>query len=71
VPEMSREITRYRRAIACRYDRTGGHAIHVDFLPYLREIRKERAAGARRRRDCAGYPVGRGRLRVVPALPGH
>ena len=55
VPEMNREITRYRRAIARRYDRTGGHAIHVDFLPYLREIRKERAAGAQRRRDGAGY----------------
>src|SRR5215472_3586756 len=55
VPEMNREITRYRRAIARRYDRTGGHSIQVDFLPYLREIRKERAAGARRRRDGAGY----------------
>src|SRR5437764_13298765 len=54
-PEMNREITSYRNAIARRYDRTGGHAIHVDFLPYLREIRKERAAGARRRRGGAGY----------------
>lgn len=67
VPEMKREITSYRKAIARRYDHPGGHAIHVDFLPYLREIRKERAAGTRRRRvapatggprpprDCAGF----------------
>jgi flavin-binding monooxygenase-like protein len=55
VPEMNREITSYRKAIARRYGRSGGHAIHVDFLPYLREIRRERAAGARRQRGGAGY----------------
>jgi hypothetical protein len=55
VAEMNREITGYRKAIARRYDRSGGPAIQVDFLPYLREIRKERAAGARRRHGGAGY----------------
>jgi dimethylaniline monooxygenase (N-oxide forming) len=50
-PEMNRKITRYRTATARRYARSGSDAIHVDFLPYLREIRKERTAGARRSRD--------------------
>jgi thioredoxin reductase len=54
-PEMNREITRYRKATARRYERSGGQAIQVDFLPYLREIRKERAAGARRWPAGAGY----------------
>jgi len=49
-PEMNREIARYRAATARRYAASGRHAIHVDFLPYLKEIRKERAAGARRSR---------------------
>jgi hypothetical protein len=49
-PEMNREITSYRTATARRYGRSGRHAIHVDFLPYLQEIRQERAAGARRSR---------------------
>jgi dimethylaniline monooxygenase (N-oxide forming) len=56
-PEMYREIAGYRTATARRYARSGRCAIHVDFLPYLREIRKERAAGARRgraRRDAGG-----------------
>jgi hypothetical protein len=53
-PEMNREITRYRAATARRYARSGGDAIQVDFLPYLREIRKERTAGAKRLR--AGRP---------------
>jgi flavin-binding monooxygenase-like protein len=53
--EMNREITRYRTATARRYERSGGQAIQVDFLPYLREIRKERRAGARRRPADAGY----------------
>ena len=44
-PEMNREITRYRTTTARRYARSGSDAIQVDFLPYLREIRKERMAG--------------------------
>jgi dimethylaniline monooxygenase (N-oxide forming) len=51
VPEMNCEISRYRTAAIRRYARSGRNAIHVDFLPYLREIRKERAAGARRSRS--------------------
>ena len=54
-PEMNREITRYRTATARRYKRSGGQAIQVDFLPYLREISRERATGARRRPGGAGY----------------
>jgi cation diffusion facilitator CzcD-associated flavoprotein CzcO len=47
-PEMDREIARYRAATARRYDGSARHLIQVDFLPYLREIRNERQAGARR-----------------------
>jgi len=59
-PEMNREITRYGTATARRYARPGSDDIHVDFLPYLREIRKERTAGAgrsRARRALAGDQV--------------
>jgi hypothetical protein len=54
-PEMNREISRYRMATARRYKRSGGQAIQVDFLPYLREIRRERAASALRRPADVGY----------------
>ena len=73
VAEMNREITSYRKAVARRYGRSGGPAIHVDFLPYLREIRKEREAGARRRRGGAGYrraPATSGSCRVCVAAEG-
>jgi thioredoxin reductase len=43
--EMRREIAGDRAATARRYARSGRYAIQVDFLPYLNEIRKERAAG--------------------------
>jgi dimethylaniline monooxygenase (N-oxide forming) len=72
-PEMNREITSHRTATARRYGRSGGHAIHVDFLPYLREIRKEREAGARRRRGGIGYrraPAASGSRRVCVAAEG-
>jgi hypothetical protein len=72
-PEMNREITRYRTATARRYERSGGQAIQVDFLPYLREIRKERAAGARRRLAGARYrraPAGSGAGRSCGAADG-
>jgi len=49
-PEMNQEIARYRAATAKRYVRPGRHTIQVDFLAYLREIRKERRAGVRRNR---------------------
>src|SRR5262249_38538588 len=45
-PEMNREIARYRTATAKRYRRPAEQAIQVDFLAYVREIRRERRAGA-------------------------
>jgi cation diffusion facilitator CzcD-associated flavoprotein CzcO len=48
-PEMSREIAAYRAATARRYVRSARHTIQVDFLPYQREIRKERRVGAARK----------------------
>jgi hypothetical protein len=51
-PQMNREIVRYHAATAKRYTRLGRHAIQVDFLAYLREIRRERQAGARRSADA-------------------
>ena len=57
-PEMNREISAYRAATARRYARSSGYAIHVDFLPYLREIRKERAARARRGRARRALAAG-------------
>ncbi|SDI75784.1 Predicted flavoprotein CzcO associated with the cation diffusion facilitator CzcD [Frankineae bacterium MT45] len=47
--EMQKEISGYRRSIAKRYVASKRHTIQVDFLEHLREIRLERAAGARRR----------------------
>ncbi|HYK32123.1 MAG TPA: NAD(P)-binding domain-containing protein [Streptosporangiaceae bacterium] len=45
---MRREIARYRRLTVNRYGPGARHAISVDFLPYCREIARERRAGARR-----------------------
>jgi thioredoxin reductase len=56
-PEMNREITGHRTATGRRYGRSARHAIQVDFLPYLREIRRERAAGARRSRALAADQI--------------
>jgi hypothetical protein len=47
---MNREIARYRAVTAKRYARSDRQAVQVDFLAYLREIRKERQAGAKRSR---------------------
>jgi cation diffusion facilitator CzcD-associated flavoprotein CzcO len=47
-PEMSREIAKYRAVTTKRYARSTRYTIQVDFLAYLREIRKERRAGAKR-----------------------
>jgi dimethylaniline monooxygenase (N-oxide forming) len=47
-PEMNHEIAVYRTATAKRYRRPAEQAIQVDFLAYIREIRRERRAGARR-----------------------
>jgi dimethylaniline monooxygenase (N-oxide forming) len=57
--EMNREIARYRAATARRYIHSTRPAIQVDFLTYLREIRKERQAGAR----------SNGVSRAIPADP--
>lgn len=47
-PEMNREIARYRAVTARRYAGSGRPAIQVDFLAYLKEIARERRAGASR-----------------------
>jgi len=70
-PEMNREISAYRAATARRYARSGGYAIHVDFLPYLREIRKERAAGARRGRARRALAAGQVHGSSGKYLPVH
>ena len=57
--KMNREIARYRAATARRYTHSTRPAIHVDFLAYLSEIRKERQAGAR----------SNGVSRAIPADP--
>lgn len=47
--EMLREIAAYQRSVRKRYLASKRHTIEVDFLPYLRELARERKAGARRR----------------------
>ena len=46
---MRREIEAYRRRTAARYVASTRHTIQVDFMPYLRELARERRRGARRR----------------------
>ena len=46
--EAHREISRYARRTARRYLTSKRHTIEVDFLAYLREIKRERRRGARR-----------------------
>jgi hypothetical protein len=52
---MRREIAAYRAATAKRYGRGTSHAIQVDFLAYLRQIRRERRAGAWRARQAGHH----------------
>lgn len=47
--QMRREIDAYHRALRKRFVASKRHTIEVDFLEHLAEIKKERAAGARRR----------------------
>jgi len=60
---MNREIARYASVTAKRYGRSARYAIQIDFLSYLREIRRERKMGARRKASsvkrtiAAGSPV--------------
>jgi hypothetical protein len=62
---MRREIEAYRRRTAARYVASSRHTIQVDFMPYLRELARERRRGARRhrrglhgRRGQRGGPAG-------------
>src|SRR5262249_47539102 len=70
--QMNREIARYHAATAKRYGRSAGHTIQVDFLAYMKEIRRERRMGARRgatgvkRTTAAGGHAARG-LHVRPS----
>jgi hypothetical protein len=47
-PQMNTEIARYRARTSRRYARSARDTIQVDFLAYLREIRRERRRGAKR-----------------------
>jgi dimethylaniline monooxygenase (N-oxide forming) len=47
--QMRREIAAYHRSLRKRYVASKRHTIEVDFLEHLAELRKERAAGSRRR----------------------
>src|SRR5262249_56390367 len=68
-PEMNREIARYRTATAKRYRRPAEQAIQVDFLGYVREIRRERRGGARRHRTPPARPPSPPRPRRAPRPP--
>jgi cation diffusion facilitator CzcD-associated flavoprotein CzcO len=46
--EMRREIANYQRRLVRRYVHSTRHTIQVDFYSHLREITRERRAGARR-----------------------
>lgn len=45
---MNREIARYTAATVKRYGASARHTIQVDFLAYMKEIRRERHMGVRR-----------------------
>lgn len=66
--EMNREIARYRTASARRYTRSTRPVIQVDFLAYLREIRRERQAGARRSGVSRAVPADLPRPADSPAM---
>jgi dimethylaniline monooxygenase (N-oxide forming) len=55
--EMNREIARYRAAAARRHGPSARDSIQVDFQPYLRQIRAERLAGAKRRARAPRRPA--------------
>jgi hypothetical protein len=78
--EMNREIARYRAMTTKRYARSTRDTIQVDFLAYLREIRRERRTGARRGAvsrvtaagsPAAGTPLPSGASRVAPEVAHH
>jgi dimethylaniline monooxygenase (N-oxide forming) len=51
---MNREIASYTAATLRRYGDSATHAIQVDFLAYMREIRRERQMGVRHTRRARG-----------------
>ena len=55
--EMRREIDEYHHALSRRYVKSKRHTIQVDFLEHLRELSKERAAGAKRRGQSRALPT--------------
>ncbi len=55
--EMQAEIAAYHRALEKRYVRSKRHTIQVDFLEHLAELKKERAAGARRHGQSRALPT--------------
>ena len=71
-PQMNREIARYRAMTTKRYARSTRDTIQVDFLAYLREIRRERRTGARRggfSRGTAAGPPAAVKPPGIPVLP--
>jgi dimethylaniline monooxygenase (N-oxide forming) len=52
--QMNREISRYTAATVKRFGASVTHTIQVDFLAYVREIRKEQHMGIRRARRARG-----------------
>jgi len=70
-PEMNHEIARYRSATAKRYRRPAEQAIQVDFLAYIREIRRERRAGARRNGASRAITASPPRPRGSSSPPGR
>jgi dimethylaniline monooxygenase (N-oxide forming) len=61
---MNSEIARYTAATVRRYGASAVHPIQVDFLAYIREIRRERQMGVRRTCQAQYGP----RLRAHPLV---
>jgi dimethylaniline monooxygenase (N-oxide forming) len=55
--EMRREIDEYHRRLEKRYVKSKRHTIQVDFLEHFAELKRERAAGARRIGQSRELPV--------------
>jgi len=56
--QMNREIARYTSATTKRYGRSARHTIQVDFLPYLRQIRRDRKTDARHKASSVKRSLG-------------
>jgi thioredoxin reductase len=56
VAEMQHEIADYKRRLHKRYVPSKRHTIQVDFLEHFAELKKERAAGARRGGQSRALP---------------